>query len=67
MELKKRQHVHLSSDIEIALKVGKRHGKPIVLVVDSGQMQQDGYEFFISENQVWLTDVAPTEYLEIMR
>jgi RNA:NAD 2'-phosphotransferase (TPT1/KptA family) len=30
-----RQYVHLSRTEEIALTVGKRHGKPIVLYIDS--------------------------------
>ena len=31
----KRQHVHLSKEIEIARAVGKRHGKVVILEVDS--------------------------------
>ncbi|MEO8516826.1 MAG: RNA 2'-phosphotransferase, partial [Flavobacterium sp.] len=30
---RERQHVHLSGDIETAIKVGQRHGKPVVLKV----------------------------------
>lgn len=61
-----RHHVHLSSDMETAIKVGQRHGKPVVFRVDSVAMYAAGLDFFRSPNGVWLTDhVAPT-YLERM-
>lgn len=58
-----RQHVHLSADSETAINVGRRHGKPIVLTVNSSEMHRSGYEFFISENGVWLTPSVPIEFL----
>lgn len=58
-----RQHVHLSLSEETALKVGSRHGEPVLLTVDAASMYRDGYEFFLSENGVWLTDSVPTSYL----
>ena len=58
-----RLYVHLSRDEATALKVGKRHGKPVVLKVNAGKMQQDGFRFFLSENGVWLTDKVPVSYL----
>lgn len=64
IQRRSRQHVHLSSDIETALAVGSRHGKPILLQVLSGKMKKDGYSFFLSENGVWLTDEVPAKYLE---
>jgi putative RNA 2'-phosphotransferase len=61
----KRHHVHLSPDIETATMVGSRRGKPVILLVDSGKMDQDGYEFFLSDNGVWLTEAVPAKYLKI--
>jgi len=61
----RRHHVHLSADFETATKVGQRHGKPVVLQVKSGKMQQDGYSFYISANGVWLTEHVPVPYLDI--
>lgn len=56
-----RQHVHLSTDIETARKVGGRRGKPVILKINSGEMYRTGYLFYQSENGVWLTDhVIPT-------
>lgn len=61
---KSRLYVHLSTDVETAEQVGKRHGKEIVYQVNSGQMCRDGYKFFLSVNNVWLTKEVPTKYLE---
>ncbi|MCE3228513.1 MAG: 2-phosphotransferase [Bacteroidetes bacterium] len=63
LEKRKRHHVHLSKDFETATKVGQRHGKVIVLEVLSGEMHNEGFEFFVSENNVWLTDHVPVKYL----
>ena len=62
-----RHHVHLSKDIESAIKVGQRHGKPIVIVIDSEKMSRNGIQFFISENEVFLTEhVSPEYFKEIL-
>lgn len=58
-----RQYVHLSQDINTAVYVGKRHGEPIVFKVDAMQMYKDGIKFYISENNVVLTDFVDTKYL----
>ena len=60
---KPRLYVHLSKDRETAVKVGSRHGKPVVFEVNSGEMSRNGFEFFLSENGVWLTKIVPAEYL----
>ena len=49
---KSRLYVHLSVDIETAVKVGGRHGKPIVYKIDAEQMDKDGYTFYLSVNGV---------------
>jgi len=61
----KRQHVHLSKNIEIASSVGERHGKVVILKIDSKRMFDEGYEFYLSENRVWLTDAVPVQYLGV--
>lgn len=63
IEKRNRQHVHLSFDIETAIKVGQRHGKPFVFKVLAKQMYADGFQFYISDNGVWLTDNVPPKYL----
>lgn len=59
-----RQHVHLSTDLATAEKVGSRHGKPVILTVDAGRMARDGHLFYLSENGVWLTESVPAKYLD---
>lgn len=60
----KRHHVHLSADVKTAENVGNRRGKAIVLEVLSGQMQAEGFVFFLSTNGVWLTDEVPPRYIK---
>jgi putative RNA 2'-phosphotransferase len=60
-----RQHVHLSADQATAVAVGSRHGKPVVLTVQAGQLHRAGGQFYLSENGVWLTGAVPPEYLEV--
>ena len=60
-----RLYVHLSPDMETALKVGRRHGKPVILRIDSGQMKADGAVFYLSVNGVWLTKEVPAKYITI--
>lgn len=59
-----RQHVHLSKDLETATKVGGRRGIPHILTVRSGAMHRDGFKFYLSENNVWLTNEVPAKYIE---
>ncbi len=58
-----RQFVHLSGDHETAVRVGQRHGKPMVLKVQAEAMDKSGFSFFLSDNGVWLTKTVPVEFL----
>lgn len=58
-----RHHVHLSPNLETAVKVGARRGKPVILIVDAARMAADGHVFMVSSNGVWLTDAVPALYL----
>lgn len=62
----RRTHVHLSANIETAVNVGSRHGKPVILEIASGAMHNDGHLFWLSDNQVWLAEHIPTDYLRVM-
>jgi putative RNA 2'-phosphotransferase len=59
-----RHHVHLSPDMETALRVGRRHGIPVVFKVAAQRMHQAGSVFYCSANGVWLVDQVPPHYLE---
>lgn len=60
---KNRLYVHLSSDAATATKVGSRHGKPVLYIIKTKEMHDDGYKFFLSKNGVWLTKEVPVKYL----
>lgn len=62
-----RLHVHLSSDPETALAVGRRHGKPVVLAVRAGDLHRHGHPFYRSVNGVWLTGAIPPGYFDVSR
>lgn len=66
IEKRDRHHVHLSKDMETAVNVGQRHGKPVVFEVLALQMHNDGFSFYVSENGVWLTDNVPVKYLNLL-
>lgn len=65
LESKGRHHVHLSRDVESAKAVGRRHGEPVVLEIDSKQMNEDGFDFFLSANGIFLTKHVSSEYLKV--
>lgn len=57
-----RHHVHLSPDRETATKVGSRHGKVMILTIDTAKMLENEYKFYLSANNVWLVDHVPPTY-----
>lgn len=59
-----RHHVHLSEELETAMRVGSRRGVPIILIIRSGDMFRKGIEFYQSENGVWLTETVAPEFIE---
>jgi putative RNA 2'-phosphotransferase len=61
----RRKQVHLSPDAVTAEAVGRRHGRPVVLTVDTRAMHQAGFTFFQADNGVWLTDHVPSFYLGV--
>ena len=61
----KRHHVHLSQDKTTAFNVGLRHGKPVILKIAAKRMVEQNFDFFLSDNGVWLTDFVPVQYIEI--
>ena len=59
-----RHHVHLTDSIDTASKVAARYGKAIVLTIRAHNLHQAGHAFFISANNVWLTEHVPVEYID---
>lgn len=66
IEKRDRQHVHLSGDTVTAKSVGGRRGKPKIFIVAAAQMKEDGFVFYLSENNVWLIDNVPARYLKLL-
>jgi putative RNA 2'-phosphotransferase len=58
-----RHHVHLSTNLETASRVGSRRGTVVIYQVRALDLQQTGVAFFQSDNGVWLVDHVPPEYL----
>lgn len=64
LEKRSRQHVHLSLERDTAIKVGSRHGAPLVLHVRAGEMHAQGFVFYRSDNGVWLTDAVAPQFID---
>jgi putative RNA 2'-phosphotransferase len=60
-----RQYVHLSGDRALAVQVGRRHGEPIVFVVDTAAARQQGIQFFIVDDDVYLAETIPPTALAL--
>jgi len=58
-----RHHVHLSTDVATATAVGQRYGKAVALKVDAASMHKQGHKFFLSDNNIWLTEHVPACFL----
>lgn len=59
-----RHYVHLSADSDTATKVGARHGKAVVLTIDTATMHAEGHVFYQAENGVWLTESVAVGYID---
>jgi len=66
LERQGRHHVHLSPDVQTALAVGRRHGQPVVLEVEAARLHaEEGAQFYVTDNGVWLVDAVPAEFLSV--
>lgn len=63
-----RRRVHLSGDVDSARRVGARHGRPVVLVVDAAAMADEGVRFVRAAEGTWLAAaVAARHILRVLR
>ena len=60
-----RQWVHISPDLETAVSVGKRHGKPVVLMIRAKEFVSDGNKLYRSSNGVWQAEYVSPKYFHI--
>jgi putative RNA 2'-phosphotransferase len=62
-----RHAVHLSPDIKTAKIVAIRRKQDwTILAINTTAMTAAGHEFFCSENNVWLTDHVPPQFLTLL-
>lgn len=61
-----RQFVHISPSYTTAVKVGSRHGKPVVLKIRARDFKNDGNELYRSFNGVWQAKEVLREYLSVV-
>lgn len=63
---KERQYVHLSLDKETAYEVGsRRDDKPVILRVEAQKAYRDGISFYVGHENIWLSDIIPSKYIEL--
>lgn len=60
-----RNHVHLSADTATATEVGRHHGRPVVLRVDTAAALTAGVRFYCADNGVWLAGPVPAGCLAL--
>lgn len=59
-----RHHVHLSATKDVAKNVAdRRKGESVILEIDVAQLRALGHKFYLSENDVWLSDDIPAKYI----
>ena len=60
----KRQWVHLSPTIDIAIQIGKRRtSSPVILVVNCAEARKAGLKFYKASDQVYLCKFVPAKYI----
>ena len=65
LKKRSRQYVHLSDNIDTAIKVGLRRVKdPILLFIDVKNARKAGIKFYQS-NEIYLADYIPPEFITI--
>jgi putative RNA 2'-phosphotransferase len=61
-----RQHVHLSTDVQTALQVGRRRrGPTTVLEVDAAAANEAGIRFYRGNEDTWLAGPIPARFLRV--
>lgn len=60
----KRQYVHLSSQRETAIKVGKRKAAtPVILIIEAQKAAAAGLVFYHGNDDTWLCEAIPPAFL----
>jgi len=59
----KRQYVHLTTDRQLAISVGGRHGPACLLEVDAKRAHAEGIIFYQANFTFWLADAVPSCFI----
>jgi len=59
----RRQYVHLTTNRDIAGRVGGRHGKVSILEIDALRASEAGVAFYRANESFWLTDYVAPEFI----
>lgn len=60
----RRQYVHLSADEATAILVARRRtNRPVILRIAALEAHQHGIAFYLGNDQVWLADFVPPQYI----
>ena len=59
----RRQYVHLTTNLDLATRVGSRHGKTRVLEVNALRAAESGVAFYRANVSFWLADLIPPEFV----
>jgi putative RNA 2'-phosphotransferase len=59
----RRQYVHLTTNHDLAGRVGGRHGKALILEIDALRASQAGSAFFRANESFWLADFIAPEFI----
>jgi len=63
----RRQYVHLSPDRETAARIGRRKApQPVILRTASRRAHEAGIGFYAGNDNVWLADAVPKEFIEVL-
>ena len=61
----RRQYVHLTTDADLATRIGQRHGSACLLTVDAERAAAAGIVFYRANQAFWLADAIPACYLGV--
>jgi putative RNA 2'-phosphotransferase len=59
----RRQYVHLTTNIDLAVRVGARRGPPHVLQIDALRAHAEGVAFYRANESFWLADLVPARFV----
>ncbi len=62
----KKEYVLSKQMLRSGTSIGARHGKPLIFKVDAREMYANDFEFFVSENRVWLVERVPPKFLTVL-